>query len=110
MEDFEDPKNLLEQYALTILGRVIALEERRTKRMSGLRIFVRLDVSVFRERETGSYRFFVNEITRTHGTCLFQEWVSHDQSDFVFQDLCHILHLVASEKLFLVKPSPPPPV
>jgi hypothetical protein len=110
MEDFEDPHNLLEHYALTILGRIIALEERRSERMSGLRIFVRLDVSVFRERDTGRCRFFVNEITRTHGTGLFQEWLDRDQADFLFQELCEVLHLVASQRLFLVEPSPPPPV
>ena len=73
MEAFDDPKNLFEHYALTILGKILLLEERQTGRMSGLRMFCRLDVSVFREQATGKHSFFVNEITRAHSTGLFQE-------------------------------------
>lgn len=107
MEEFDEPNNLIEQYALTILGRVIALEEKQTRRMSGLRVFCRLDVSVFRERETGGYRFFVNEITRTHGAGLFQEWVGHEQADYFFEHLARVLGQVAT--LALYSGCPPPP-
>jgi hypothetical protein len=110
MEEFDDIKNLLEHYALTMLGRLITLEEREMGRMSGLRVFVRLDVSVFRESRTGAYRFFVNEITRGHGAGLFQEWVSHEKADFLFQHLAEVFHLVASNKLYLNPPPPPPAI
>jgi len=107
MEEFDDPKKTLEHYVLTILGKIILLEERQTRRMSSLRVFCRLDVSVFRERSTGNHSFFVNEVTRTHGAGLFQFWSDHDNVDTFFQHLKDVLHLVASRKLFHVTPTPP---
>jgi hypothetical protein len=107
MEEFDDQQKLIESYALTILGKVILLEEKKTGRMSGLRVFCRLDVSIFREQATGSYSFFVNEITRTHGSGLFHGWIVHEQGDFLFEHLSEVLHLVAAQKLYL--PCPPPP-
>jgi hypothetical protein len=107
MEDFDDPKNMFEHYALMILGKTILLEERVTGRMSGLRVFCRLDISVFRERETGKHSFFVNEITRSHGTALFVEWITHGLTDPFFHHLSDILHLVAAQKLFLTPPTLP---
>ena len=102
VEDFDDPKNLLENYALTILGKIILLEERQSGRMSGLRIFCRLDVGVFRDQATGEHCFFVNEVTRTHTAALFQEFLSHQMADPVFSHLSDLLHMVALRNCFLV--------
>jgi hypothetical protein len=77
------------------------------ERMSGLRVFCRLDVSVYREKATGKHSFFVNEVTRTHGSGLFQHWTDHQMADPFFVHLMHVLHLVASEKLLHGCPLPP---
>lgn len=107
MEDFDDPQNLFEPYVLKMLGNIILLEEKRTGRMSGLRIFCRLDVSVFREQETGKHSFFVNEITGSHGAALFESWITHSMADSLFRHMSNILHLVGSKKLYLCPPTLP---
>jgi hypothetical protein len=42
-------------------------------RLSDLRVFCRLDVSVFRNK--GSYSYFINEVEASHGTGLFLHYV-----------------------------------
>lgn len=107
LEDFDDPTKLLEHYALTMLGKIIFLEEKETKRWSGLRAFCRLDVSVFREKDSGKHNFFVNEITRSHTCGLFQAWVRPGMADPLFSHLCDVLHLVAANKMFLLSQTVP---
>lgn len=92
-------------YALDTLARVIALEERKTGRISGLRVFCRLDISVFRESESGKHSYFVNEITRSHGTALFPRWDSRNKLNFLYHHLSETLHYLAAKKMYL---EPPP--
>ena len=94
----------LDIYALKMLGRVIALEERRTGRMSGLRVFSRMDISIYRERVTGDHHYFVNEITRTHGAALFQQWDSSHRLNLLFTHMSNTLHYISHSKLYLQPP------
>jgi hypothetical protein len=107
VEDFDDPTKLFEFYVLNMLSKIILLEEKRIGRMSGLRLFCRLDVSIFREGETGKHQFFINEITRTHGAGLFHQYMTHDQMDIFVNHLSDVLHLVSSQKLYLCPPTLP---
>jgi hypothetical protein len=98
----------LDIFALRILSRIISLEERRSERLSGLRVFCRLDVSIFREEEDGTYRYFVNEITRTHGAALFPKWDKDNQQrlDLLFARMSKTLHYISKSKLYLHPPKP----
>ena len=107
MCDFDDKGSLFEVYILSMLGKIILQEERQTGRMSGLRIFCRLDVSVCRDRATGEHSFFINEIMRTQGAALFQGWDIKNRLDLLFMHMENILHLVASQKLYIQPPTPP---
>lgn len=107
MENFDIDEDQMDHYILNIFGRVIQLEERRTGRMSGMRFFCRMDVSVYRHMETGKHHFFVNEITRTHGAGLFSNWDEQGRLDmFFFNRLSKTLHHASAQKLFLNSPTP----
>jgi len=80
-----------------MLSKLIIEEERTNKFRSGLRIFNRFDVSVFKVRDTGKVVYMMNEITRSHFTGLFQAWDSQGYMDVMFQELERILHLRASQ-------------
>lgn len=103
LADFDNVDSSLEKYALDILGRVIALEEKKFGRMSALRVFCRLDVSIYLEKN-GDHKYFVNEITRTHGAGLFPQWDSNQKLDLLFIQMSNTLHYISSEKLYLVDP------
>jgi hypothetical protein len=105
--DFDDTSTLFESYALQMLGKIIVQEENVTKRMSGLRIFCRLDISLYREASTDQHQFFVNEITRSHGTALFQPWDTGSRLNLLFSELEQVLHLVGSDRLFMTPPAHP---
>ena len=105
LAEFDDnTESTIENFALDILARVIALEERRMGRMSGLRVFCRLDVSIYRERNR-VHKYFVNEITRAHGAGLFPQWDSNKRLDFFFVLMSNLLHYITSQKLYF---QPPP--
>ncbi|KAF6740933.1 hypothetical protein DFP72DRAFT_1085851 [Ephemerocybe angulata] len=71
-------------YALSMLQMIISLEESASGTQSGLRLFARLDISAFREGE--GYRYFVNEITRSHATALFHSDVRKDDVDYFWDN------------------------
>jgi hypothetical protein len=107
MEDFDIDGQQMDHYILNIFGRVILLEERKTGRMSGMRIFCRMDVSIYRHLGTGKHQFFINEITRTHGAALFSYWETKQRLDgFFFTHLSKTLHQVVSQKIFQKPPTP----
>jgi hypothetical protein len=106
MMDF-DEENLFEYYVLRMLGKIILEEERQMGRMSGLRIFCRLDVSVYLDKAGGKHSFFVSEITRSHGAALFEAWDTRGLFDLFFTHMAQILYLVSSERLYLQPPSVP---
>jgi hypothetical protein len=93
-------------FALRILNRVISLEEKRSGRMSGLRVFCRLDVSIFMEKDGMTHRYFVNEITRAHTAALFPQWDSNQRLDLFFSHMARTLHYISKSKLYLQPPKP----
>ena len=101
--EYDNIDSSLDNFALNILARVVALEERVMGRMSGLRVFCRLDVSVYQEKN-GDHKYFVNEITRTHGAALFPQWDSKKRLDSLFTNLSDTLHYISSNKLYLRSP------
>ena len=100
LEEFDIAESNIDNYVLNILARVISLEEKRIGRMSGLRVFCRMDVSVYRTT-SGDHRYFVNEITRTHGTALFPKWDSNNRLGYLFKSMSNVLHYISSQKLYL---------
>ncbi|KDR67504.1 hypothetical protein GALMADRAFT_216369 [Galerina marginata CBS 339.88] len=105
LTDFDDPNLSFESYVLRMLAKVIILEEVKFKRKSGLRIFCRMDVSVYRNATTAKHEFFVNEITRSHGACLFTKWDHSLKWRAAFNTFSQILHLAAKKKFYLSPPS-----
>ncbi|KAF8873546.1 hypothetical protein CPB84DRAFT_1798310 [Gymnopilus junonius] len=100
--DFADS---YEKFVLEMVGKVIMLEELRYKVPSDLRIFVRADVSVYRNADTGKYSFFVNEFTRSTTTSLFLYYLDGSAGDVLITTMVDVLHTVASNK---AKHLPPP--
>jgi hypothetical protein len=90
----------LDDFALRILSKVILLEERRTQRKSGLRVFCRLDVSIYRKTESGEHCYFVNEITRTHGAGLFPQYDSNNIRNHLFTHISNTLHHISALSLY----------
>lgn len=109
--DFDDPTKSFEFFALSMLARLIVTEECQfdNEKFSGLRIFCRLDISVFREQNTGKYQFFVDEVTRTHGAGLFKRWDTIRNTDFGFQGMEEVLHFVVNGKFYSEPPPHPQP-
>lgn len=69
-----DPSQLtaeFDKWVLQTLEKLIIIEEDESELTSSLRVFVRLDVSVFYDARTRTHRWFVNEVTRSHDTCLW---------------------------------------
>jgi hypothetical protein len=91
----EEEESPLPRYVLGMLYRLIVAEEAITQRRSCMRIFVRVDVSVF-ERD-GKFQFMINELTRSHQTGLFLHW-DHGKMDLCIQELANALHFVAAHQ------------
>ncbi len=58
-----------------------------------MRIFVRMDITVFLHQ--GKFQYMVNELTRSHQTGLFMHWDNTGSMDYLFQDLANVLHFIA---------------
>jgi hypothetical protein len=98
-------ENSLPEYALNLLSRLVAAEEFYTKRRSCMRIFVRMDISVF-QRE-GKFHYMVNELTRSHQTGLFMHWDRMGHMDSLILDLANVLHFVAyNDRVKRIAPRP----
>jgi hypothetical protein len=80
-------------FVLNMLHRLVLAEEHVTGRKSGMRIFLRMDVSVFQINE--QFQYYVNELTRSHQTGLFMHWDKIGKMDLCIQDLSKVLHFVA---------------
>ncbi|KAF8870295.1 hypothetical protein BD779DRAFT_1479055 [Infundibulicybe gibba] len=62
----------LDHFVMWTVERLLKIEERGNEgieRMSGLRVFCRMDISVF--QQSGEWWYYVNEIDRTHNASLF---------------------------------------
>ena len=53
--------------------------------LSDLRVFCRLDVSVFQDTK-GKYHYFINEVEASHGTSLFLDYI-HTKASRIASDL-----------------------
>lgn len=63
----------LDEFVVGTVKELLRIEERGNRgmeRMSGLRVFCRVDISVF-QVESGEWEYYVNEIDRTHNASLF---------------------------------------
>ena len=76
------------------MAKLIKAEELVNKKPSGLRIFVRLDVSVFAKAGEDGYHFVVNEVTRGHNTGFWGRWGKKEEQDALFQELSYTLHFL----------------
>lgn len=94
-----------ENFVLQTVGQIIILEEHRYKALSDLRIFVRADVSIYKNVDTGEHSFFVNEFTRSSNTFLFPD--TGHKVEPVPSSLAVALHTVASRRAKLFKPPLP---
>jgi hypothetical protein len=91
-----DPDKLVERFAVRMLTKLIPADEFITKRRSGTRIFLRMDISVF--LADGKPHFFVNELTRDHYTGLLQAWDVNGKNEIVIQELAKVLHFITIEE------------
>jgi len=88
----EEEEKVLPRFVLDMLYRLVTAEEFITGRRSCMRIFVRMDISVFQRK--GGFNYMVNELTRSHQTALFLHW-GNGRMDLCIQDLAKVLHFVA---------------
>lgn len=94
----EDVENTLPQFILNMLYRLIVAEEHITNRPSTMRIFVRMDISVYKNE--GKFHYFINELTRSHQTGLFMHWDISGRMELCIQELEKVLHFVAYQRQF----------
>jgi hypothetical protein len=88
-----NPDKGYEKYVLDMMGKMVLAEEQQYGVVSGLRLFSRWDVSVFRHEESDKYHYFVSEVTRSWGTCLFHHKADPEgMGDFMFAHLAKLLH------------------
>ena len=55
--------------------------------LSDLRVFCRLDVSIFQDMN-GKYHYFINEVEASHGTTLFVNYI-HQRGPRIMSDLAN---------------------
>jgi len=102
-------KKSLPQFVLDMIGKMVLAEEKSYGVVSGLRIFGRCDVSIFRNVATGRYEYVVSKVTRSYSTCLFTPWCDPEgAADVMISRLLRVLHRVARVR-FLSQAPPPPP-
>ena len=71
-----------DKWLLQTLEKLITAEEHESEVASSLRVFVRLDTSVYYDESAKAHRWFVNEVTRSHDTCLWlQVLEKHNRLD-----------------------------
>jgi hypothetical protein len=91
-----DPDKIVERFALRMLTKLIPADEFITKRRSRMRIFLRMDISVF--LADGKPHFIVNELNCDHNTCLFQAWDVTHKNEILFQELAKVLHFTTIQE------------
>ena len=96
LTELDDNASNLEIFALQILARVVLLEEKRFMRVSSMRVFCRMDISIFCKQDNGRHYYFVNEITWTHSAALFPQWDTNSRLNNLFSHISNILHYLAN--------------
>lgn len=94
-----------ETFVLGMMGMMVLAEEANYNTPSGIRVFTRCDVSVYRDCERQEYRYFVSEITRSWSTCLFYPWADPEgMGDIMVTQLAKLLHHLTSTKYLQASP------
>ena len=67
-----DNDSSFEMFALKMLGKLILAEEHESGQLSSLRIFARLDISIYRDnsRNQSRFQYVLSEVNRTLSTAL----------------------------------------
>lgn len=89
-----DDKTSFDLFALRTLAKLIKAEEFITSQPSGLRVFVRLDISVFLKSGADKCQFVVNEVTRGHNVGFWSAWCTDVKMDTILQELSYTLHFL----------------
>ncbi len=66
-----DLDNDLHNFVLNVAASLITQEESRGIKISGLKVFARLDIAVYRRVDDSKLTYMVNEVTRGHAASLF---------------------------------------
>jgi hypothetical protein len=77
--------NDFEKYILSMIGQLILASEYHSKMFSGLRIFCRMDASIYRQED--QIYFFINEFDHSTNTGLFSSADSSEQLESSFVTL-----------------------
>ena len=77
--------NDFETYVLSMLGQYILAYEYHSNFFSGLRIFCRMDTSVYSQQDR--FHFFINEMTHSHNTGLFSFIDQYEELESAYSDL-----------------------
>lgn len=92
---FFDAATSFPHYALRMFSKLVAAEEYIVGQDSGLRVFARLDISLFTIASSGQCYFMVNDVQRGHHTAFFGEADTIGQFGILRQELSHTLHYIA---------------
>lgn len=98
-------------FALQMLGKLILAEEKNSRQLSSLRIFCRLDISVYRDAsyDDGGFQYVVSEVNRTTSTALFTPYAEPiGTRHSMIRHLAQVLHHATVSKCFRASPPPPP--
>ena len=90
-----------QDWVLNILPRLIRTDEYLTRRASGMRTFVRLDVGVYRDANSQEFKYYINQISKGINVGLYIESTKTHQNnpaDQLFAELSHTLHFVAAQE------------
>jgi len=87
-----EPEHSFEHFAMQMLSKLVPAEEYMTGRRSGLRVFCRLDVSVYKDSRDKSMKFLLDNIARSQTTGLFLEWAKTSRRGVFFRELSSGLH------------------
>jgi len=91
--------NKYHTYILQTLYGIIEAEELISKKKSGLRIFCRLDSSVYKNAEMGEYAYYPNEVTHSINTGLFdQQTPGHLHT--IWEEVSRSLHCAMENGFF----------
>jgi len=94
-----------------MLGKLILAEERTSGELSSLRIFSRLDISVYRDTSANGsgFQYVLSEVNRTLSTAVYSAYAEPIGTwDALITHLAETLHLATANGCFLSHPPPPP--
>lgn len=78
------------KYVLSMLGQIILAQEFQSGHFSGLRLFCRMDVSVYQSTDE-KFHYFVNELDHSTHTGLWPNWDLHSVIETAWNELSGLL-------------------